>query len=59
MPQKVKKKRKVEREGEEEAGYEEYLDYIFPDETTEARNLKLIEMAKKWKEAQESANNDV
>ena len=35
-----------------DAGWEEYYDYIFPDETAAQPNLKLLAMAKKWKEKQ-------
>jgi crooked neck len=28
---------------------EEYYDFIFPDEQTAAPNLKILEMAHKWK----------
>lgn len=35
-----------------DAGWEEYYDYIFPDETAAQPNLKLLAMAKKWKEQQ-------
>ena len=34
-----------------EAGWEEYYDYIFPDDEGAKPNLKLLSMAKKWKEA--------
>ncbi|KAI6653773.1 Crooked neck-like protein 1 [Oopsacas minuta] len=33
--------------------WEEYWEYVFPDEATNASNLKLLEMAKKWKKANE------
>jgi len=36
-----------------DAGWEEYYDYIFPDETAAQPNLKLLAMAKKWKQTQE------
>ena len=49
LPKKVKKKRKLENINED-AGYEEYLEYIFPDKETESRNLKILEMAHKWKQ---------
>lgn len=37
-----------------DAGWEEYYDYIFPDEVSAQPNLKLLAMAKKWKQAQET-----
>ena len=53
MPKKVKKKRKLENINDD-AGYEEYLDYVFPDEEKDSRNLKILEMAHKWKEQQKN-----
>lgn len=32
-------------------GWEEYYDYIFPDEEQASANLKILEMARKWKKA--------
>ena len=49
MPHRVKKQRKVYREDGSDAGWEEYWDYVFPDDTTSAPNLKLLEMARIWK----------
>ncbi len=58
MPKRIKKRRKVVtgsiepgKEGEE-AGWEEYFDYIFPDDQGEKRNIKILEMAYKWKQEQ-------
>jgi crooked neck len=60
MPKRVKKRRKIkiiyndQQEGdqnkEDEGGWEEFYDYIFPDDETQKRNLKIIEMAHKWKQ---------
>ena len=41
-----------------DAGWEEYYDYIFPDETAAQPNLKLLAMAKKWKEQQASTQDE-
>ena len=30
-------------------GWEEFYDYIFPDENNAAARLKLLELAHKWK----------
>lgn len=52
MPKTVKrsKKRKTEdTEGEDSVVYEEYYDYIFPDDETQKPNLKLLQMANAWK----------
>ncbi|RUS80280.1 hypothetical protein EGW08_011964 [Elysia chlorotica] len=53
MPQKVKKRRKIQTEDGLDAGWEEYFDYIFPDEESAKPNLKLLALAKKWKEVKE------
>jgi len=49
LPKRVKKKRQILLEDGTEAGWEEYWHYIFPDETQKSGNLKILEMAKKWK----------
>jgi crooked neck len=36
-----------------DAGWEEYIDYVFPDDQASQPSLKLLEMAKKWKESME------
>ena len=41
-----------------DAGWEEYYDYIFPDETAAQPNLKLLAMAKKWKEQQANTQEE-
>ncbi|ELT94667.1 hypothetical protein CAPTEDRAFT_207252 [Capitella teleta] len=51
MPKKVKKRKKISTEDGSDAGWEEYFDYIFPDDETAAPNLKLLSMAKMWKTA--------
>jgi len=61
MPQKVKKRRKIQTEDGSDAGWEEYFDYIFPDEETAKPNLKLLALAKKWKmnkEKEEEKQNE-
>ncbi|KAK7506895.1 hypothetical protein BaRGS_00001746 [Batillaria attramentaria] len=49
MPQKVKKRRKIQTEDGLDAGWEEYYDYIFPDEAAAQPNIKLLALAKMWK----------
>ncbi|XP_078438951.1 uncharacterized protein LOC144709307 [Wolffia australiana] len=48
LPRKVKRKRPVTSEDGTNVGYEEYIDYIFPDEEV-ASKLKILEAAYKWK----------
>lgn len=50
MPKRVKKRRKVQTEDGADIGWEEYYDYIFPSDEASQANLKLLSMAKKWKE---------
>lgn len=64
MPQKIKKRRKIVTEDGSDAGWEEYFDYIFPDEESAQPNLKLLAMAQKWKQMnamkkdEDNAGND-
>ena len=55
MPKRIKKKRKITvmNDGvEEDAGFEEYYDYIFPDDDSAVKNMKIFEVARMWKEKQ-------
>nr|CAB3233887.1 crooked neck-like protein 1 [Phallusia mammillata] len=58
MPKRVKKRRKVTTEGGIDAGWEEYYDYIFPEEEEAQPNLKLLAMAKMWKAKKEEGDSD-
>lgn len=50
LPNKVKKKRKIPTDDGSDIGWEEYYDYIFPeDQTRGSGNLKLLAMARAWK----------
>merc|ERR1719189_2565626 len=49
MPRRVKRRRQITTEDGTAAGLEEYYDYIFPEEGGKEGNLKLLEMAYKWK----------
>ena len=53
MPKRVKKRRKVYQEDGSDAGWEEYWDYVFPDDVSAAPHLKLLEMARLWKQRKE------
>ena len=51
MPRRVKRKRMRVDENGAELGWEEYFDYHFPDDQdAAASNLKILEMAAKWKQ---------
>uniref|UniRef100_A0AAR2LQ72 Crooked neck-like protein 1 n=1 Tax=Pygocentrus nattereri TaxID=42514 RepID=A0AAR2LQ72_PYGNA len=53
LPEKVKKRRKLTAEDGSDAGWEEYYDYIFPEDAANQPNLKLLAMAKMWKKQQD------
>ncbi|KAM9317196.1 crooked neck-like protein 1 [Gastrophryne carolinensis] len=52
MPERVKKRRKLQAEDGSDGGWEEYYDYIFPEDAANQPNLKLLAMAKLWKKQQ-------
>merc|ERR1711990_987966 len=53
MPRRVKKRRKIETDDGSDQGWEEYFDYIFPEDEAAKPNLKLLAMAKMWKKNEE------
>mmetsp|Transcript_13633 Transcript_13633/g.41472 ORF Transcript_13633/g.41472 Transcript_13633/m.41472 type:complete len:576 (+) Transcript_13633:416-2143(+) len=57
MPKRLKKKRQIYGEDAEPAGWEEYYDYIFPEEEAKAPSLKILEMAQQWKKRKLEAGN--
>ena len=55
LPRRVKRKRMRMDGNGAELGWEEYFDYHFPDDSSSnAGNLKILEMAAKWKQAQQA-----
>ncbi|XP_069579784.1 crooked neck-like protein 1 isoform X2 [Brachyistius frenatus] len=58
LPEKVKKRRKLTAEDGSDAGWEEYYDYIFPEDAANQPNLKLLAMAKMWKRKQQVVDDD-
>uniref|UniRef100_A0A673HUW6 Pre-mRNA-splicing factor Syf1/CRNKL1-like C-terminal HAT-repeats domain-containing protein n=1 Tax=Sinocyclocheilus rhinocerous TaxID=307959 RepID=A0A673HUW6_9TELE len=58
LPEKVKKRRKITAEDGSDAGWEEYYDYIFPEDAANQPNLKLLAMAKMWKKQQQQEDED-
>ncbi|XP_076317767.1 pre-mRNA splicing factor crn isoform X1 [Tachypleus tridentatus] len=50
LPKKVKKRKKIQTETGADGGWEEYYDYIFPTNEAAQPHLRLLEMAKKWKQ---------
>ncbi|XP_022252873.1 crooked neck-like protein 1 isoform X2 [Limulus polyphemus] len=55
LPKKVKKRRKIQTETGADGGWEEYYDYIFPTNEAAQPHLRLLEMAKKWKQKNETS----
>ena len=58
MPRRVKKRRKIETEDGSDQGWEEYFDYIFPEDEAAKPNLKLLAMAKMWKKQKDTTAED-
>lgn len=52
MPKVVKKRRKAADSTEDNVIWEEYYDYIFPDDQVQNRNLKFLAMAHAWQQQQ-------
>jgi len=48
QPKRVKKRRTISGEDGQDT-YEEYMDYVFPDDAPTQQNLKILEMAHAWK----------
>jgi len=58
LPKRVKKRRKIYKPDGSDAGWEEFWDYVFPDDDSNAPNIKLLQMAKKWKETMNSDESE-
>ena len=59
LPRRVKRKRMRTDESGAELGWEEYFDYHFPNDVdSNAGNLKILEMAAKWKQSQQAQDNE-
>lgn len=56
LPKKLKKRRQILAE-DGPAGYEEYIDYMFPEET-QTTNFKILEAAYKWKKQKLASDDD-
>uniref|UniRef100_A0A803LWF5 Crooked neck protein n=1 Tax=Chenopodium quinoa TaxID=63459 RepID=A0A803LWF5_CHEQI len=54
MPKKLKRRRSLMTE-DGAAGFEEYLDYMFPEES-QTTNLKMLEAAYNWKKQKDTAD---
>lgn len=58
MPKRVKKRRALAAEDGTNSGWEEYYDYIYPEEQAAQPSLKILEMAHKWKKQKEEQVDD-
>ncbi|KDR21387.1 Protein crooked neck [Zootermopsis nevadensis] len=58
MPRRVRKRQKVQADDGSEEGWEEFFDYIFPEDEATKPNLKLLEMAKAWKKQQQKVQEE-
>lgn len=56
VPKQIRKRRKVQAEDGSDAGWEEYIDYVFPDDEVAQPSLRLLSMAKRWKESAATDN---
>jgi crooked neck len=53
MPKRIKRRRAVTDARGADAGWEEYYEYVFPEEQAAKPQLKILEAARKWKLARE------
>merc|ERR1711972_7105 len=58
MPKRIKKKRLIQLDDGSNAGWEEYYDYIFPDDQKAASGLRILELAHKWKDKNFEMDDD-
>eukprot|EP01087_Luapelamoeba_hula_P016343 TRINITY_DN5020_c0_g1_i1.p1 TRINITY_DN5020_c0_g1~~TRINITY_DN5020_c0_g1_i1.p1 ORF type:complete len:672 (-),score=128.42 TRINITY_DN5020_c0_g1_i1:24-2039(-) len=57
LPKRVKKKRLIRTHDGASAGWEEYYDYIFPDDHAALPNLKILERAHLWKQKMHASSS--
>ncbi|XP_075225351.1 pre-mRNA splicing factor crn [Lycorma delicatula] len=58
MPRRVKRRQRIVGQDGTDEGWEEFFDYIFPEDEAAKPNLKLLASAKAWKKKQEVAKDD-
>lgn len=60
LPRRIKRKRMRKDEAtDEDLGWEEYFDYQFPDDNDgDSANLKILEMAAKWKQQENDSSSE-
>lgn len=58
LPERIKKRRLLRTEDGEEAGWEEYYEYIFPEEKKQNAALAILEHARQWKKQKQTHTQD-
>jgi crooked neck len=59
LPRRIKRKRMRKDDKGNDMGWEEYFDYQFPDDDDQgASNLKILEMAARWKRQRQEDDSD-
>ncbi|KAG0173658.1 NineTeen Complex (NTC) component [Apophysomyces sp. BC1015] len=58
MPKVVKKRKRAEDSTDDNIIWEEYFDYIFPDDNVQTGSLRLLAMAQAWQEAQRQPQSE-
>ncbi|KAE8747014.1 hypothetical protein FOCC_FOCC006269 [Frankliniella occidentalis] len=58
MPRRIKRRQRVQAEDGTEEGWEEFFDYIFPEDESAKPNLKLLANAKMWKKKMQEISSD-
>jgi crooked neck len=58
LPRRVKKRRLLKNEQGQEVGWEEFYDFIFPDEEAQSSALKMLERARAWKRKMEAGTTE-
>lgn len=59
LPKKVTKRRQITDEGSNQTRWEEYIDYIFPDDISVKPSLLLLAKAKEWAKKKEEQKEDL
>lgn len=53
LPRRVKKRRQITADDGTDAGWEEYFEYIFPEDQASQINFKLLDAARRWRESRQ------
>eukprot|EP01103_Thecamoeba_quadrilineata_P012753 TRINITY_DN336_c0_g2_i1.p1 TRINITY_DN336_c0_g2~~TRINITY_DN336_c0_g2_i1.p1 ORF type:complete len:676 (-),score=115.55 TRINITY_DN336_c0_g2_i1:129-2156(-) len=58
FPERIKKRRSIKGDDGSDAGWEEYYDYIFPDEKNALQNMKFLQAAREWEKRKLTGRNE-